>query len=163
MATFKVPDEGITLVRSQHGDKPLLPSKASAQIMRLNLAQHTTERILKALRNENVKLRFGKRLSLEFGKAVQNLEATAETHPSEIFLSKRDQPNHLYFSGKLSHTLEVQKAQQATEHSDEALATLQNSLKSMQEQRASNEASFITSKDDVRQLTGAKKGLKAHS
>ena len=162
MATFKVPDQGVTLVRGQHDDKFPPPVKASAQIMRLNLAQHTTETILKTLRNESVKLLFGKRVTLEFSKTVQNLEAIADSHPSELFLSKKDKPGHLYFSGKLSHTLEVQKAQQATEQSDEALATLQNSLKSMQEQRASNEASFITNKDDVRQLTGAKKGLKTH-
>jgi RNA polymerase II elongation factor ELL len=161
MATFNVADEGTTLIHSEHDDTSAA-TNASAQIMHLNLAQHTTERILKTLRNdENVKLRFGKRLSLEFGKTVQHIEAIADSHPSELFLKDRDKPELLYFSGKLSHSLEVQKAQQATEQSDEALATLQNSLKSMQEQRASNEASFITNKDDVRQLAG-KKNLKNH-
>jgi RNA polymerase II elongation factor ELL len=159
MATFKVPDGGITLLRGRH-DKSPSPAKDSAQVMRLNLAQHTTERILKTLRNdEKVKLRFGKRVSLEFGKTVQTIQAIADTHSSELFLGENDKAELLYFSGKLSHTLEVQKAQQATEHSDEALANLQNSLKSMQEQRASNEASFITNKE---QLTGSKKGQKTH-
>jgi RNA polymerase II elongation factor ELL len=162
MATFSVADQGTTLIRGQHDDKSSA-ANASAQIMRLNLAQHTTERILKTLRNdENVKLRFGKRLSLEFGKTAQHIQAVADTHPSELFLKDKAKPELLYFSGNLSHTLEVQKAQQATEQSDEALATLQNSLKSMQEQRASNEASFITNKDDVRQLAGSKKNLKNH-
>jgi RNA polymerase II elongation factor ELL len=161
MAIFNVPDEGIVLVRSQHDDKSSAPAHASPQVMRLNLAQHTTERILKILRNdESVRLRFGKRVSLEFGKSIQHLQAKADPPPSELFLNNKEKPELLYFSGKLSHRLEVQKAQQATEQSDEALATLQNSLKSMQEQRASNEASFITNKDDVRQLTGSKKGLK---
>jgi RNA polymerase II elongation factor ELL len=159
MSTFKVPDGGITLLRGQH-DKSPSPAKDSAQVMRVNLAQHTTERILKTLRNdEKVKLRFGKRVSLEFGKTVQTIQAIADTHPSELFLGENDKAELLYFSGKLSHTLEVQRAQQATEHSDEALANLQNSLKSMQEQRASNEASFITNKE---QLTGSKKGQKTH-
>jgi RNA polymerase II elongation factor ELL len=159
MATFKVPDGGITLLRGRH-DKSPSPAKDSAQVMRLNLAQHTTERILRTLRNdEKVKLRFGKRVSLEFGKTVQTIQANADTHSSELFLGENDKAELLYFSGKLSHTLEVQKAQQATEHSDEALANLQNSLKSMQEQRASNEASFITNKE---QLTGSKKGQKIH-
>jgi RNA polymerase II elongation factor ELL len=159
MATFKVPDGGITLLRGRH-DKSPSPAKDSAQVMRLNLAQQTTERILRTLRNdEKVKLRFGKRVSLEFGKTVQTIQASADTHPSELFLGENDKAELLYFSGKLSHTLEVQKAQQATEHSDEALANLQNSLKSMQEQRASNEASFITNKE---QLTGSKKGQKIH-
>ena len=163
MNTFKVPDQGITLVRSQHDNKASPPSKPSTQIMRLHLAQHTTEKLLKTLRNDDhVKLRFGKRVSLEFGKVVQNMQANADTQTSELFISHKDQSELLYFSGKSSHTLEVQKAQQATEQSDEALATLQNSLKSMQEQRASNEASFITNKDEARQLTGSKKTLKMH-
>jgi RNA polymerase II elongation factor ELL len=163
MATFKVPDEGVALVRGQHDGKSSSLGNPSAQIMRLNLAQHTAERILKTLRNdEKVKLRFGKRVSLEFGKTVQHIQAIADTYPSELFLSNKDKPDLLYFSGKLSHTFEVQKAQRATEQSDEALANLQNSLKSMQEQRASNEASFITNKDDVRQLASSKKSLKTH-
>ena len=163
MNTFKVPDQGITLVRSQHDNKSSHPVKPSTQIMRLHLAQHTTEKLLKTLRNEDhVKLRFGKRVSLEFGKIVQNMQANAETQTSELFISHKDKSELLYFSGKSSHTLEVQKAQRATEQSDEALATLQNSLKSMQEQRASNEASFITNKDDARQLSGSKKALKMH-
>ena len=163
MATLKVPDQGITLARSQHDDSSPPPVKAPVQVMRLNLAQHTTDRILKTLYNdEHVKLRFGKRVSLEFGKTVQTVQANADPHPSELFVSSKDKADLLYFSGKLSHTLEMQKARQATEQSDEALANLQNSLKSMQEQRASNEASFITNKDDVRQLTGGKKGTKTH-
>jgi RNA polymerase II elongation factor ELL len=163
MAILNVPDEGITLVRGQYDGKSSPPANGSAQILRLNLAQHSTERILKTLRNnENVKLRFGKRVSLEFAKTVQHIQANADPYPSELFLSTKDKPKILYFSGKLSHTLEVQKAQQATEQSDEALAALQNSLKTMQEQRASNEASFITNKDDARQLAGSKKNLKTH-
>ena len=163
MATLKVPDQGITLVHNQHDDKFPPSLKPSIQIMRLNLPRHTTERVLKTLRNdEHVKLRFGKKVSLEFGKTVHNLQANADTQNSELFVSNKVKPELLYFSGKSSHTLEVQKAQQAMGQSDEALAALQNSLKSMQEQRASNEASFITNKDDVRQLTGNSKGLKTH-
>jgi RNA polymerase II elongation factor ELL len=159
MTALTVPDGGITLLRGRH-DKSPSPAKDSPQVMRLNLAQHTTERILKTLRNdEKVKLRFGKRVSLEFGKTVQTIQAIADTHPSELFLGENDNTELLYFSGKLSHTLEVQRAQQATEHSDEALATLQHSLKSMEEQRASNEASFIPNKE---QLAGSKKGQKTH-
>jgi RNA polymerase II elongation factor ELL len=163
MALFNVPDEGLALVRTRHDDKSSAPASTSAQIMRLTLAQHTTERMLKILRkDESVRLRFGKRVCLEFGKTAQHLQALADPSPSELFLNSKEKPELLYFSGKFSHRLEVQKAQQATEQSDEALAALQNSLKSMQEQRASNEASFITNKDDVRQLTGSKKGLKTH-
>src|ERR1700734_2233048 len=98
MSTFQVPDGGITLLRGQH-DKSPSPAKDSAQVMRLNLAQHTTERILKTLRNdEKVKLRFGKRVSLEFGKTGQPTQPIADPPPSELLLGENDKPELLSFS-----------------------------------------------------------------
>lgn len=161
MSSFTIPEDGVVLIRSQHDHASSSSSNGPTQIMRLNLAQNTAERILKTLRNnEPVKLRFGKRVSLEYGKTVQHIQASPDTQSSELFYGSNKKRDHMYFSGKSSHTLEVQKAHKATEQSDEALATLQNTLKSMQEQKASNETSFVTNKDDLRQLAGTKKGHK---
>lgn len=159
MTPFTLPADGVVLVRSPHDDPSTVSTKGPTQIMRLNLAQHTTDRILNTLRNdEQVKLCFGKRVALKYGKTTHQIQANQENHTAELYFGASDKKEQLYFSGKSSHTLEVRKAQKATEQSDEALANLQNTLKSMQEQKTSNEASFITNKEDLRQLTGNKKG-----
>ena len=161
MASFAIPEDGLTFLRNHHDDPSGLSTLGSTQIMRLSLAQQATERILKTLRNaEQAKVRFGKRVSLEYGKTVQQLQSSAETHSSELFFGSVDRKEQFYFSGKASHALEAQKAQKAVEQTDSALATLQSTLKSMQEQRASNETSFVTNRDDLKQSVGNKKGHK---
>ncbi|RMZ81917.1 hypothetical protein DV738_g1935, partial [Chaetothyriales sp. CBS 135597] len=58
----------------------------------------------------------------------------------------------LYFAGKLSHTLEVQQARQDTAKADDALAALQSSLKSLKEEKALNETSFVSTREDMKMV-----------
>ena len=161
MAPLSIPPDGLVLLPSHPETPP--SSKAPTQILRLNIAQHASEAILKTLRNhEQVRLRLGKQISIEYGKTTQHVHATAESFPSELFLGNTGKKEQLYFSGRTSHHLEVKKAREATAQSDIALVALENTLKSIKDQRASNETSFITNKDELQHLTGVRKAIKGH-
>lgn len=144
MGALSVPPQGLTLRHnSKHntGDKR---ASEPSQVIRLDLVENVTKEILRSLKNnEQVKLRCGKRPLVQFGKKAIPLNSSVDAFPSEIFTTRADDSDLLYFSGKSSHRLEVQKAVEDTAKSDEALATLENTLKSIQEQRASNETSII--------------------
>lgn len=87
---------------------------------------------------------------VQFGKKSISLESTLDTFPSEIFTKPNGGARPLYFSGRSSHLLEVRKAENDTAKTDEALATLESTLKSLQEERASNETSLKGGKEDLR-------------
>ncbi len=153
MTALSVPMDGLVLLRTPergHASNSALPS----QVIRLNLAQKATEEILKSFRNkEKISIRFGKRVSVQHGKKSQPVFASPESYPSELYQCSPENDSTFYFSGKLSHKLEAQKAQTDTAKADDALANLQNSLKSHEEQKASNEARIVTDKDELRHLT----------
>lgn len=146
-----VPPEGLVL---QHGPKPDPDEKDSRevqQVIRLDLVEGVTKELLRSLRNnEQARLRFGKRPAVQFGKKSVPLSSSVDTFPSEVFTKPSDNSRPLYFSGKLSHRLEVQKAEEDTARSDEALAALESTLKSIQEQRASNETSIVDGKETMK-------------
>ncbi|KEF56880.1 uncharacterized protein A1O9_07070 [Exophiala aquamarina CBS 119918] len=145
MATFNVPEKGIVV---QHDSRTASPDQQPLQVIQLDLVDNLTKDILRSLKtNEPVRLRCGKKPVVQFGKKSIPLASTTATFPSEIYSNPPHNHNTLYFSGKLSHTLEVRKAEEDTAGSDEALAALESTLKSIQEQRASNETSIIGSKD----------------
>jgi len=153
MSSLTIPRDGLVLVHDQDVGNITPASEGSPHVMRLDLAQHATDDILQSLRNnEQVRLRFGKKPALQFGKKTLALDASTSPFPSELFTKGGRQDGFVYFSGKLSHTLEVQNAQEATAKSDAALATLENTLKSIQEQKASNETSFVRNKEEMREL-----------
>ncbi|ERF70829.1 hypothetical protein EPUS_02351 [Endocarpon pusillum Z07020] len=153
MAALSVPSDGLVLLRTPERG-PASNSALPSQVIRLNLAQRATEEILKSFHNkEKISIRFGKRVSVQHGKKLQPVSAYPELCPSELYQCSLDDDSTFYFSGKLSHTLEAQKAQTDTAKADEALANLQNSLKSHEEQKASNEARIVTDKDELRHLT----------
>ncbi|KIW19202.1 hypothetical protein PV08_03496 [Exophiala spinifera] len=144
MGVVNIPPKGLTLRHaSEHGTSDKSASEPS-QIFRLDVVESVTKELLRSLNNkEQVKLRCGRRPLIQVGKKAIPLETTLDSFPTEIFKRSTDDADLLYFSGKSSHRLEVQKAEEATAKSDEALATLESTLKSIQEQRASNETSII--------------------
>jgi RNA polymerase II elongation factor ELL len=155
MSALSVPEDGLFLLRNPDrgsASNPALPF----QVMRLSLAQKATEELLKSFQNkEKISIRFGKRVTVQHGKKSHPVFAFPELIPSELYQHSTDEDNTFYFSGKLSHRIETQKAQTDTAKTDEALANLENSLKSYEEQKASNEARFVTDKDELRHLSEA--------
>ena len=156
MAPFDIPSDGVVVRHeSKHGSKsrhqPSLP-----QVFRLDLLESATKDILRSLKNnDQVRLRGGKKPILQIGKKTIQLESSADPYPSDIFTKSHDDSTPLYFSGKASHRLEVRRAEKDTAKTDEALATLENTLKSIQEERASNETSM------KQEMThGMRKGVK---
>jgi len=145
MAALNVPEKGLVV---QHNSRNSSPDKHPSQVIQLDVVENLTKDILRSLKNnEPVRLRCGKKPVVQVGKKSIPLESTAATFPSELYTNDSDNDNNiLYFSGKLSHTLEVRKAEEDTAGSDEALAALESTLKSIQEQRASNETSIIGTK-----------------
>ncbi|EXJ87315.1 hypothetical protein A1O3_04274 [Capronia epimyces CBS 606.96] len=151
MNSLNIPPEGLVLQNKPRPDSEDEHSKEAQQVYRLDLVESVTKEILRSLRsNEQVRLRCGKRPAVQFGKRSIPLTSSVDPFPSELFTKSSDKTRPLYFSGRLSHRLEVQKAEEDTGGSDEALAALENTLRSIQEQRASNETSIVDGKETMR-------------
>lgn len=143
--TNSLPAE-VTLIRTRSSSKA--DNHEPRQIIQLNIVENVTKELLKSLRNnEQVRLKLGKKPLVQYGTRSITLNHNEETFPSEIFAGTLNEREPMYFSGKLSHTLEVQKAKEDTAGTDEALMALANSLKSMQELKASNEASLVRGRE----------------
>ena len=156
MVTFSVPPQGLTLKRTSKPNPEDKQSKEPAQVICLDLPENVNKDIVRSLKSkEQVRLRCGKRQVLQFGKKTIPLSSSVEDFPSEVFTRAAKDGGLLYFSGRSNHKLEVQKAAEDTAKSDEALAALENTLRSIQEQRASNETSIIGGKGDLKH--GARK------
>ncbi|KAJ5899193.1 hypothetical protein N7495_003937 [Penicillium taxi] len=126
MDGIEIPDTGLFL---RTGEQPGDASTKPAQIMRLNLVQSTLDELILTLRNdEPARVRLGKHPSLHYAGKSQSFHAYPETHRSEIYHLSTDKKS-LYFTGVMSHSLEVEKAKKATAATDQALATLEESLK----------------------------------
>ena len=157
MASIKISPGGV-LVRHHSKDHDPKSKRTTdpPQVFRFDLIESVTKEILQSLKhNEDVRLRCGKKPTVQVGKKAILLDSSVEPYPSEIFTKSAEDASPLYFTGKASHRLEVRKAETATAKADEALATLENTLKSIQEERASNETSL---KQDM--ACGTKKGAK---
>ena len=121
--------------------------------MHLDMAADGTNALLRSLKkNEPVKIRFGKRPSLQYGSESSVLNVESSAFPCEVFSGSAEGGPDYYFSGKLSHTVEVHQAQEATAKADRALAVLESSLKSMQEEKANSEASFARGLEEMNAL-----------
>ena len=150
MSPLAVPPEGLQLLQS-HADEQ--PKRARMQILRLDLARKTTDKILESLRNKDkVQLQFGKKPAIRFGRTTIPLDTSRDGFPQELYKQDQGSEGPLYFTGKISHTLEVQQAKEATSNTDAALAALENSLKSIQEQHASNQANFVRNQKEMKDL-----------
>lgn len=149
MAVLDLPDSGWSLSRDRPDRDPPHPT----QFMRLDLAQNTLDDLIQSLRDDQpARLRLGKHQTLYYGSKSQPFHASPESHPSEIYSCSSADKENLYFTGVLSHSLEVQKAKEATAATDQALATLEQSLNAFEKGKESKQTHIITDIDQVRAL-----------
>ncbi|KAF5858160.1 hypothetical protein ETB97_004713 [Aspergillus alliaceus] len=155
MPALEVPESGLSLWR----DNPDSDSTVKqTQIMRLNLAQNTLDELIQALRtDQTARIRLGKHPTLYYGSKSQSFYSRPETHRSEIYSSSSNDKENLYFTGVLSHSLEVQKAKEATAATDQALANLEQSLNAFERGKESKKTAIITSIDDLKALRAGDK------
>lgn len=153
MAVLDVPKAGLSLRRDQPDSVSPGPSTKTTQIMRLNLAQSTLDELVQSLRNEQkARIRLGRHQTLIYGSKTQQFHSSPEAHRSEIYSSSPADKENMYFTGVLSHNLEVQKAREATAATDEALANLEQSLNAFERGKESKKTHIITNILDVRAL-----------
>lgn len=151
-AGLEIPETGLSLrPRSLSEDAAAKP----AQIMRLNLVQNTLDDLIHSLRNDQTaRVRLGKHPSLHFAGKTQSFHAYPETHRSEIYHSSSDNQN-IYFSGVLSHSLEVERAKEAMAASDDALATLEESLQAFEKGKESKTTTLLRHPDEYKAIRAA--------
>ncbi|KAK5945198.1 hypothetical protein PMZ80_002402 [Knufia obscura] len=126
-----IPPAGIS-IQHTHED-----SKEATQIIRLNLAEKDTRDLIKHVREGgSTRLKTGlHRLAIDYGTHRVSLRFGTDKHSQEIFEGSADGSKPMYFSGKLSHTLEQLQAKEAVAGMDSALETLKNNLKQAQDER----------------------------
>ena len=159
MNTFDLPGSGTTLhpLRGQK-NTPAPSAEKPPQALCLNLGEATIEEILKSFtHNEKVRLRFGKRQMLHWGTKSRQVYAKPEVYPAELYSSSGGDQENFYFSGAFSHRIDTEDTPKPAAQEDEALATLTQSLNSLKEEAASNEARFVTSKSELKSLAGSHK------
>lgn len=162
MSTLDVPETGLSLCRDHPGaDATAKPTHA----MRLNLAQNTIDDLIQNLRDKQpARIRFGKHQTLYYGSKSQHFHSAPETYRSEIYSGGSTDKENLYFTGVLSHRLEVQKAQEATAATDQALANLEQSLNAYEQGKESKKTHMINDINEVKALrSGTDKGLLART
>lgn len=148
MAVLDVPDSGLSLCRDQPGRVPANPT----QFMRLDLAQNTLDDLIQSLRDDQpARIRLGKHQTLYWGSKSQSFHSSPESHNSEVYSCSSADKENLYFSGILSHGLEVQKAKEATAATDQALATLEQSLNAFERGKEEKQTHLLTD-SEVRAL-----------
>lgn len=120
--------------------------------MRLNLSQNTIDGLIQSLRdNKPARIRFGKHQALYYASKSQPFHSSPESHRSEIYSAGPTDSQNIYFSGTLSHRLEVQKAQEATAATDQALANLEQSLNAYEQGKESKRTHMV---HDINEVTG---------
>ncbi|KAJ5093257.1 hypothetical protein N7456_009118 [Penicillium angulare] len=157
-----IPKSGLSL---RHEEQSGPSSVKPAQIMRLNLAQNTMDELIQSLiNNQPSRVRLGKHPSIQYAGKSQSFHAYPETHRSEIYHSSTDgttDDQSLYFTGVLSHSLEVEKAKQATAATDQALANLEESLNAFERGKESKKTHLLQHPDELRALRDAGGGSSA--
>lgn len=151
MPGLNIPETGLRLHSGeQSGDSASRP----VQIMRLNLLQSTLDELIQSLRNEQpARVRLGKHPSLHYTGNSCPFHTYPETHRSEIYHSSSDNDKqNLYFTGVLSHSLEVEKAKEATASTDQALANLEESLNAFERGKESKKTHMIQHPDELKAL-----------
>ncbi|KAK2738767.1 hypothetical protein FQN57_006935 [Myotisia sp. PD_48] len=155
MASLVIPDGGVTLRRMDPpGDASPDSHSKPTQIMRLNLAQNTLDELLQSLRSDKkARIRLGKNPSLQFNSKPHPFYAYSQGNRSELYhFSSPNNDHNLYFSGVLSHTLEVQRATEATAATDEALTNLERSMNAFEKGKESKRTPMITTIHQMKAL-----------
>ncbi|KAJ9487220.1 hypothetical protein VN97_g6110 [Penicillium thymicola] len=155
--SLNIPQTGLSLhLGDESGDLSVKPN----QIMRLSLVQSTLDDLIQSLRKDQpARLRLGKHPSLHYEGKSQVFHAYPETRRSEIYHSSSDKET-LYFTGVLSHSLEVEKAKNATAATDQALADLEEKLNAHERGKESKKTHIISHPDELKALRGSKSGYK---
>ncbi|CAL5872380.1 uncharacterized protein PFLUO_LOCUS6644 [Penicillium psychrofluorescens] len=155
MPRLEVPSSGLSL---RPGDHPSgNASSKPVQIMRLNLVQSTLDELIQSLRNDQpARVRLGKHPALHYSTKSQSFHAYPETHRSELYQGSSSDQQHLYFSGVLSHNLEVEKAKDDTAATDQALANLEESLNAFERGKESKKTHMIAHPDELKALRAGK-------
>jgi RNA polymerase II elongation factor ELL len=155
MATLQVPEAGLSLRR---GDEPGSlssdPSHKPPQILRLNVAQNTLDDLVDSLRkDQKARLRLGKRQTLFYGSTSQHIYLSPEPPgTAELYRTTAADPENLYFTGTLSHRMEIAKAKEATAGTDEALAALEQTMSALKQDKESKKTHLITDIQGMRAL-----------
>ncbi|KAJ5928551.1 hypothetical protein N7466_007507 [Penicillium verhagenii] len=155
---LKIPESGLSL---HHEKQSGGGSPKSTQFMRLNLVQSTMDELIEILRNDQpARVRLGKHPSLHYAGKSQAFHAYPETHRSEIYHTSTDgaDDRDIYFTGVLSHSLEVEKAKQDTAATDQALANLEESLNAFERGKESKKTHIIHHPDEFKALRAAGAG-----
>jgi len=131
MSTLTIPAAGIPIIHTRQD------RKEPPQILRLNLVEKDARELLKHVQEGgNLRLKTGlHRLAIEYGTHRVSLRFGTDKHPQEIFEGPADGSKSLYFSGKLSHTLEQLQAKEAVASVDSALDKLKSNLKQARDER----------------------------
>lgn len=157
---LEVPETGLSL---RNGEQSGDPTAKPAQVMRLSFAQDTLDELIANLREDQpVRLRLGKHPSIHYAGKAQSFHAYPETHRSEIYQTSSDNKPTLYFAGIMSHSLEVEKAKQATAATDQALANLEESLNAFERGKESKKTHMIQHPDELKVLQAATAGSSSH-
>ncbi|KAK2768535.1 hypothetical protein FQN54_000391 [Arachnomyces sp. PD_36] len=156
MAPIDIPTTGLSL-RPERPDTDNTSTSfppGKSQIMRLNLAQSTLDELVDSLRNDQkARIRLGKHQSLHYGKnKSQQLFSSPSPQRSELYLAPSADRENMYFSGVLSHNLEVEKAKEATAATDEALANLEQSMSAFERGKESKKTHLLADIQEVRAL-----------
>lgn len=148
MTPLDIPDSGLSLCRDLPGRDPANPT----QFMRLDLAQSTLDDLIQSLRDDQpARIRLGKHQTLHYGAKSQAFHSSPEPHTAEVYSCSSADKENLYFTGILSHGLEVQKAKEATAATDQALATLEQSLSAFERGKEEKQTHLLTD-SEVRAL-----------
>lgn len=151
---LEVPDSGLSLRPGDHQPGSDTSAKPT-QIMRLNLMQSTLDELIQTLQKDQpARVRLGKHPVLHYGSKSQSFHAYPETHRAEIYDGSSDN-QHLYFTGVLSHRLEVEKAKEDTAATDQALANLEESLNAFERGKESKKTHIIEHPDELKALHAA--------
>ena len=155
MGALTVPPNGLLL--SHNALDKNSNRSSSAQALRLDLNTEQCDTMLRSLKNlEKSKISFGKNIILHLGHQTFPLSVKTSSFPSEIYSLSNQDKNQPQVSGKVSHEIAV-RLDEASK--DPALAALENSLKSIQDEKVSNEASFVR---NFQEMDAHNKKSKAH-
>ena len=149
MMALQIPTGGLKLSRPKTG--PSKDGDQHSQVVSLDIAENKTKELLKALKSgKKVSLHSGRQPSIRYVDYRLPLQTAPSKYASELYTRSKYDETALYFSGALSHTLELRDAVEASAGANSALETLQSTLKSMKEERALNETYIVRSRDDLK-------------
>ena len=158
MEALTVPPNGLWL--SYNSPDKTSNKSSPTQALRLDLSVEHGETLLGSLQSlEKTKISFGKNVILHLGHQTLPLSVRTSSFPSEVYsFPDHENRKHPQFSGKITHEIAVSLDQAAK---DPALAALESSLKSIQDEKVSNEASFVRNFQEMDALTKKTKAQKS--